>query len=879
MGKARSAPDWSWAALLALGSAGTLVCAVPRAPIGGPGLFLSVLGLALCASLAGWRGAPADEQRAWLFASLTLCAILAGNVVWWRFPTVGLGPFHAAADVVFLLACVPLAIAAALLGSARAGEQGRLAWIDAGILTAVSGVVAWDVFVERYAVAPNLGITTAVAAVAHPLLNVVVIGLVLRLVLSHHGHDRSTMFFATGAILILLANLVFHGLAATGSFSPGSPVGALWLAGYLLLGFAALQPSELRAVQSTGWTGMGRVRLGVVLMAVFVPQVVLARDLGRRGLLGINTVTIAAVVSTFVMALAAVRLLRSLEARLSTLIFHSTDAIFLVDEDSRIAFATPSADELWGRRATALVGASVVDSFVEEHREAVARQLANLLAMPRGATVPIEGRIAAPGGQIRVLEGVARNLLEDESVRAIVVTLRDTTKRHELEQQLERRAFQDGLTGLANRTLFVDRLEHALDRSARNHHAGIAVLFIDVDDFKSVNDGMGHSAGDEVIRGVAERIRSCVRVSDTVARLGGDEFTVLVEDTPSVVHVAALADRLLEVLQLPMEIGGVSLTVPASIGVAIATDESTAESLLRDADIAMYSAKSQGKSRVTLFDATLREGAVQRLALKVELPEALRSDQFSLAFQPIVDVHGRELCGFEALIRWHHPQRGLVSPGEFIPVAEETGLIVDIGRWALDAACQQAVAWNRTWADPLSINVNVSALQLHQPAFIDDLRRILASTGLDASLLTLELTESVLAKQQRVESILRELRTVGVGIAIDDFGTGYSSLSYLQQFPVTSIKVDQSFVAGLSTESEAGLVRSILSIGHAFGLTTVAEGVETSEQLELLEHLGCHHAQGFFVGRPQRAGEIDGLLEMKRMARSRLRTARNASAA
>jgi diguanylate cyclase (GGDEF)-like protein len=523
---------------------------------------------------------------------------------------------------------------------------------------------------------------------------------------------------------------------------------------------------------------------------------------------------------------------------------------------------------------------SILDSFVEEHREAVARQLDNLLAMPRGATVPLEGRTVARDGQIRMLEGVARNLLEDENVRAIVVTLRDTTARRELEQQLERRAFQDGLTGLANRTLFVDRLQHALNRSARDLHVGIAVLFIDLDDFKAVNDGMGHSAGDEVIRGVAERIRSCVRLSDTVARLGGDEFTVLVEDTPSVTDVASLAQRLLGVLQLPIEVSGVSLSVPASVGVAIATKESTAESLLRDADIAMYSAKSQGKSRVTLFDETLRDVAVQRLALKVELPEALRSGQFTLAYQPIFNVHGRDLRGFEALIRWHHPQRGLVSPGEFIPVAEETGIIVDIGRWALEVACHQAVAWNRTWADPLSINVNVSALQLHQPEFIDDLRNILGSTRLPASLLTLELTESVLVKHQRVESILSELRAIGVGIAIDDFCTGYSSLSYLQHFPVTTIKVDQSFVADLTTGGEVGLVRSILSIGDSFGLTTVAEGVETAEQLELLDHLGCDRAQGFFLGRPQTSGEIDGMLEMARMARTaQWRQARKVSTA
>ena len=380
---------------------------------------------------------------------------------------------------------------------------------------------------------------------------------------------------------------------------------------------------------------------------------------------------------------------------------------------------------------------------------------------------------------------------------------------------------------------------------------------------------MGHSAGDEVIRGVAARIRSCVRPGDTVARLGGDEFTVLVEDIPSGAHVTSLARRLLEVLQLPIDVNGVSLAVPASVGVTFATHESTAESLLRDADIAMYSAKSEGKGRVTIFDATLRDVAVRRLALKVELPEALRLEQFRLAYQPIVDTQTKDICGFEALIRWQHPERGLVSPAEFIPAAEETGAIVDIGRWALEEACRQAVVWNRTWPEPLAINVNVSALQLHQPGFKDELCEILRTTGLDPSLLVLELTESVLVKQQRVEAILAELRSVGVGIAIDDFGTGYSSLSYLQRFPVTSVKVDKSFVADLSIGRKAGIVQSILSIGEAFGLTTVAEGVEKPEQLELLAHLGCDRAQGFLLGKPVWPGEIDGTLEIKRMAVAR----------
>ncbi len=615
----------------------------------------------------------------------------------------------------------------------------------------------------------------------------------------------------------------------------------------------------------------------MVLLALFVPEVVLVRYLDQRHLLRLNTLSAIACLSILVTFLAALRFLQLIgrarqtelhrgEARLSALILHSADAIFLLDVDGRIAFASPSAEELWGRKGEVLLGASLFEWFVEDHRESVARQLERLAAMPLDATAPIDGPACGPDGQIRILEGIGRNLLADANVNAIVVTLRDTTSRRELEQQLERRAFHDELTGLANRALFADRLTHAIKRKTRDAEVGLAVLFIDLDDFKAVNDGMGHGAGDQLLRCVAERIRMNVRPGDTVARLGGDEFAVLIEDADSRMHVTNLAERLLEVLDVPTEVMGAALAVPASVGVTFATHESTVESLLRDADIAMYSAKAQGKGRMEVFDATLREVAVERLALKIELPEALRENQFHVAYQPIRTIVDGKLVGFEALVRWHHPRRGLVSPALFVPAAEEAGTIVELGRWVLEQACRQVKLWNRSWPDPFSISVNVSGVQLHHPEFVDDVRRILELTRLDAGLLVLELTESILVKKQQVEAILGELRALGVGIAIDDFGTGYSSLSYLQNFPATSVKIDRSFVTTLDDGGESGIVRSIIAIGSALGLATVAEGVETIEQLEALSDLGCDRAQGFLLGRPSSAGEIDGLLEGIRFA-------------
>ena len=387
----------------------------------------------------------------------------------------------------------------------------------------------------------------------------------------------------------------------------------------------------------------------------------------------------------------------------------------------------------------------------------------------------------------------------------------------------------------------------------------IAVLFIDLDDFKAVNDGMGHGAGDELLCQVADRIRLCLRPGDSVARLGGDEFAVLLEDVPSVDHASHVARRILEMLQLPMRVSDVELAVPASIGIAL-SDESSVEDLLRDADIAMYSAKARGKSCIVVFDEALRSMAEQRLELKVKLPEALRAGQFRVVYQPIQNVRDLELYGFEALIRWDHPERGVVAPDDFIAVAEETGLIIDIGRWVLEEAARQAVIWNLRSERRLTMNVNVSAVQLHHLGFLDEVRSVLATTGLPADLLTIEITESVLVEHERVEAILHEIRAMGIKIAIDDFGTGYSSLAYLQRFPVSSVKVDRAFVAQLADGHEPALVRSILAVAEALSLTTVAEGVETDEQLRALDALDCTLAQGFFLHEPQPPEAIDALL-------------------
>ena len=865
--------------LPALGVAGAVFYAVLGSPTERTLVFLFVLALALRATFRGRRQARLVDHSVWLAAGLALCLFSAGEVAWLLWPKAQLGPFASVADALFLAACLALLVAAIAVAAARHAASDRPAWIEAAILSIVGGVAVWDLLIASPLADPRLTAGAKLVAVVHPLVDVAVLGVVLGTLLSRNGRDRSAVAFAAGASLLALTDLALMRAGQDRSFRTPAGYGALFLAGYALIGLAALAPAGAGTITIRSRARFGHVRVAVILAALFVPQLLLVRDLAGRQLIHLNTLTIAAAASVVVLALAAVRLrhlfsaARRAEAHkgeelLAALILHSADAIFLINRENRITFASPSAEELAGKPAGELLGTSVLDRFREEEKEAVGRQLANLTALPVGATVPLEGRVHDAAGQARVVEGLARNLLADENVGAIVVTLRDTTTRRELEQQLERRAFHDDLTGLANRALFADRMSHALKRKQRDLQTSLAVLFIDLDDFKAVNDGMGHDAGDELIRAAGERIRANVRPGDTVARLGGDEFAVLVEDIVASDDVLRLAERVIEVLALPIDVKGVGMAVSASVGVTYATHESSVESLLRDADIAMYSAKSQGKGRVEVFDTALRDEAVRRLALRLELPAALRESQFRVVYQPITRVSDERLTGFEALIRWHHPKHGLISPAEFIPAAEETGMIVDLGRWILGQACIQTADWNRRRPDPLSISVNVSGLQLHQPGFADEVRRTLENTGLGAAYLTLELTESILVKHQRVEAILMELRALGIGIAIDDFGTGYSSLSYLQQFPATSIKIDRTFVSSLDAAGDSGLARSILAIGKALNLTTVAEGVETAEQLAALRELGCDRAQGFLFGRPQTAGEIEGMLETRRMVQS-----------
>jgi diguanylate cyclase (GGDEF)-like protein/PAS domain S-box-containing protein len=439
----------------------------------------------------------------------------------------------------------------------------------------------------------------------------------------------------------------------------------------------------------------------------------------------------------------------------------------------------------------------------------------------------------------------------------------DVSDRKRMESELERLALYDALTGLPNRALFADRLSHVLAR--RGRETATAVYFLDLDRFKRINDSLGHGAGDEVLREVAQRLLGVVRPEDTVARFGGDEFTVLCESVAGVLEAVSIADRLQRPLRNPLLAGGAELRLSASIGVALVEpgDEGAAEHLIEDADAAMYRAKERGGARTELFDSAMRDNAVRALQIEQELQQALEHGDLRLYFQPGVDLTTGQIIGAEALVRWQHPKRGLIVPDSFLRVAEETGLIVPLGAWVIGEACSQLAEWqSRPETSQLHLSLNLSARELTHPDVVTTVLDCVREAGIDPRFLTIEVTESTaMADGDSGFRALRDLSATGIRVAIDDFGTGYSSLEQLRRMPVDIVKVDRSFVSGMSEDStDHALVAAVVGMGRALKLAVVAEGIETPSQAEALRELGCHIGQGFLFAKPLSAEAINELL-------------------
>jgi len=560
--------------------------------------------------------------------------------------------------------------------------------------------------------------------------------------------------------------------------------------------------------------------------------------------------------------------LRRNEEWVRGLLVSAPDAILMVGEDGGIQLANPRAEEMFGYGRDELVGLRVEALVPQDLRAAHVRHRADyqkdLRTRPMGLGLDLAGR-RKDGTEFPIEIGLSSFGTADG--RFVTCIISDITTRKRAEEDLAQRALHDSLTDLANRPLFMDKLTQALARSER-HKSRVAVLFLDLDHFKVINDSLGHEVGDVVLTRIADRLRTVLRPEDTASRFGGDEFVILLEDIRSEQQAVAIADRMARSVAEPIALEAGEVTVTTSVGIAIAQGTTDGpDVIVRDADQAVYRAKEHGRARCELFDQAMRARAAKRLRTENELRRGIEMGDLCLHFQPVVSVDDVRVRSFEALVRWNHPQRGVLLPKEFIPVAEETGLIGPLGSWVLEEACRQAASWRpvNPGHDVPTVLVNLSARQLARADFEDTFWRVLHETGLEPSALTLEITETVLMDASMATlGLLSRLREAGVHLAIDDFGTGYSSLNYLKRFPVDALKVDRSFVNGLGRDPEdSAIVAAVVSLAHALGLSAVAEGVETKDQLRQLRRIDCDLAQGNYFAPPQSAEALEDMFGLE----------------
>jgi diguanylate cyclase (GGDEF)-like protein/PAS domain S-box-containing protein len=532
------------------------------------------------------------------------------------------------------------------------------------------------------------------------------------------------------------------------------------------------------------------------------------------------------------------------------------DAVVSTNFWGRVTYLNIVAERMTGWTQAQASGRAVDDVF--RLIDAASR---DPIATPTARAI-IENRTVGLGADCMLIRNDGAELAIETSAAPIhdrhggvigaVMVAHDVTVARELSHRLARLALHDSLTDVPNRTLFGDRLDQAMMRA---HRAGssVAVLYIDLDRFKHINDSLGHAVGDELLKSVAHRLQSCVRSSDTVSRQGGDEFLVLLADVAHPRDASVCAEKILEALDAPLRLGAHDLRITASIGIAtFPGDAEDAESLLRNADFAMYQAKYSGRNNYQFFRPDMNSNAVERQSVETDLRLAIARQEFVLNYQPRVELKTGAIVGVEALIRWQRPRHGLMPPARFIPVAEESGLILPIGRWTLETACRQARAWQNAGLAPISVAINVSAVELRGKDFLNNVQQVLAESGLEPSLLELELTETFMMQDwQSTAAILRALKGLGVRIALDDFGTGYSSLSYMKRFPIDALKIDQSFVRDMTTDSDdASIVSAVIDMGRSLNMRVVAEGVQTRAQLDFLRERHCPEGQGFYFGPP-----------------------------
>jgi diguanylate cyclase (GGDEF)-like protein/PAS domain S-box-containing protein len=844
----------------------------------------------LAAAVLAWRASQHGAlgratRRGWiLFAAAALC-IFINDVASNYYELLRHDEStHIWIDV-FALSAYPLWIAGLLSFPAapRARDEQAKFWFDVATVLVGSTMLTWYVVLRPTALAASSPGIDRFLAVAFPVADLVLL-LAAATILSRspaEGSRRALQIVVVGIVGQFVADLVYGHMRLVSDYHTGDILDSVWLAAGLAFAVGAhvqevvasravaRQRAEANHRPRVSWLPYLSVVAGVGLL-LDASQSVRSQPLGQI-IVGVLILTALVVMRQIVAARDIVRLVHERmrqDARFRSLVQNASDLITVVDSGHRISYQSPSITRLFSHQPSELQGLALTELVHPDDTLTV--QLFLHRTMAGGGTVAsVNWRMWHRDGSWRAVESIGMNLLEDSSVRGIVLNTRDVSERKTLEDELTHQAFHDPLTGLANRALLKDRTEHALTRTQRNAQAPQALLFLDLDNFKMVNDSLGHAAGDSLLVEAARRLLACVRASDTVARLGGDEFAVFIEDPAEDVGCTQVAERIIAALARPFAIGRREVFVGASLGIATARDGDGADGLLRNADMAMYLAKTRGKGRYERFAPEMHVSAVERIELESDLRHAIDNGDLVLHYQPIVILTSGEITGVEALVRWRHPRRGLLAPAQFIPLAEETGMILPLGAWVLREACVQGQRWRaqRGTDDPLAVTVNVSGRQLQSPQFIGDVRAALDQSGLMPHALILELTESVLTTQtETVQSTLHALKAVGVRLAIDDFGTGYSSLSYLQRFPIDILKIAKPFVDDVvahstsTTGNRRALAQAVITLGATLSVRTIAEGIELPQQLQRLRELGCDLGQGFHFSRPIPAEQLEDML-------------------
>jgi diguanylate cyclase (GGDEF)-like protein/PAS domain S-box-containing protein len=825
------------------------------------------------------------RRRAYQLFFLALVLDIIASIGWGIDALTGNATFGSWPDVLYLTYYPLVGIACLLLYFDLGGRLNNTrALIDFAILGLGFGAFEWYTVLAPLATMDAAQLAAKWSAAGYGIGNVITLiaGAMVAMQITDWRSERPLVWLLAAMVSTLVADLSWVNAELRDTYEIGGFADVVYFLFYLCL-LMCTHSQRAHPQRRNNTVGLhGDLRGSLPIVALMAGIVALLNDRLHLSnfqapllvlvLLAATVLVIAsqAIATRQVVSLHREVTTRRFDERLTELVRRSSDMIAICDVDGIIRYASPSSEQLLRATPAELIGQKLDDVLGPEagHVRAAFDEVLRTEHSEQTATFSIPQN----DSEKRSFRVVIANLRHVESIRGVTLNIRDVSDATRLHDQLRTLAFHDPLTLLANRALFSDRVHQAIRHTADGMTP--AVLFIDLDNFKTVNDSLGHTAGDQLLRGFATRVVQCTRAGDTVARLGGDEFAVLIDHVPDVDAGMAVARQIIEACKQPYEIEGRTLRIGASIGVTVADRASNVERLMRNADAAMYAAKSHGKGHAEVFAPEMLRAARRRIRVENELQTAIEVQQLEAHYQPIVDLASRHLVGVEALMRWRHPTRGLAMPKDFIPLAEETGQIVPMTQWILDRACADAarLKGELLHGEGLRVSVNVSSRYLNYGNIIEDVRAALIAHSIMPDSLVLEVTESLLLENSpQLERTFSELKSIGVRLALDDFGTGYSSLAYLHRFPIDILKIDRSFVERLMREDDdnagvdaVALARAILSLADALGLDTVAEGIEHDAQRDILLELGCKTGQGYLFGKPMPIDEVSGAAVTRR---------------